>query len=140
MENNKVKQVIVYRKDTLKGHRKGKFGAQCCHASVGALLSMFEKKQYPDDRIKYSVVFEEESILDKWLNGIFTKICLSVENEEELVELYENIKKTNPNIPCVLIEDCGLTEFHGEKTKTCLGIGPYWSDDIDVFTGKLNLL
>ena len=84
--------------------------------------------------------FEHNSYLDKWLNDKFTKICVSVDSEKELVKLYETIKKENPNIPIVLIEDCGLTEFHGVKTKTCIGIGPYWSDEIDVFTRNLKLL
>ena len=37
----------------------------------------------------------------KWLNGIFTKICLSVESEEELLSIYETIKKERQDIPCV---------------------------------------
>lgn len=144
-----VKQVIVYRKDLLKNHRKGKFGAQCCHASLGALLKVFSKTSavrtnpFSNERVnrfRYELEFDEGTILDKWLNGIFTKICLYVENEEELVELYNKITSERPDIPCVLIEDNGLTEFHGVKTKTCIGIGPYWSDEIDVFTKNLKLL
>lgn len=136
--DRQVKQVIVIRKDL--NCRKGKLIAQGSHASIGALLTMFNKQKYPDDRTKYSVEFEEDSILDKWLNGIFTKICLYVNSEEELVNLYNTIKENNPQIPCVLIEDCGLTEFHGVPTKTCIGIGPYWSDEIDMFTKDLKLL
>lgn len=139
-KQRKVKQVIVYRKDLIKNHRIGKFGAQCCHASLGALLKMFNKTKYPDDRTKYCVEFEDDSILDKWLNGIFTKVVLYVDNEEELIKLYEDVTNGNKDIPCVLIEDNGLTEFHGVKTKTCVGIGPFWSDEIDVFTSKLKLL
>ena len=140
-QNNKdrqVKQVIVMRKDL--NVRKGKLISQGCHSSIGALLTMFNKQKYPDERTKYSVEFEEGSVLDKWLNGIFTKICLYVESEEELVSLYERIKEEAPYIPIVMIEDCGLTEFHGVKTKTCIGIGPYWNDEIDKFTKDLKLL
>ena len=39
-----TKQVIVFRKDLLKGPnaiRKGKFGAQVAHASLGSLLKLF---------------------------------------------------------------------------------------------------
>ena len=132
-ENNKaVKQIIVIRKDL--NMRKGKMVAQACHASLGALLTMFEKNEYPDDRYKYSVT------LNKWLNGIFTKICLYVNSEDELISLYDRIRQENSNIPCVMIEDSGLTEFHGIKTKTCIGIGPYWSHEIDKFTSNLPLL
>ena len=61
-------------------------------------------------------------------------------NEDELVSLYNNIKKEAPEIPIVMIEDNGLTEFHGVKTKTCIGIGPWVSEEIDKFTKHLKLL
>lgn len=141
-QERKTKQVIVFRHDLLKGEhaiRRGKFAAQCNHASLGALLQTFTKTE-DYDKITYTCTFDKDSVLDKWLNGIFTKIVLSVENEDELVVLYERIKKENPYIPCVMIEDNGLTEFHGEKTKTCIGIGPFWSDEIDKFTKNLKLL
>lgn len=137
IENKQVKQVIVVRKDL--NMRKGKLVAQGSHASLGALLKEFNKTQ-DETGVSYSCHFEKGSILDKWLNGIFTKICLYVESEDELVDLYNEIKLKSPQIPCVLIEDAGLTEFHGQTTKTCIGIGPYWSEDIDFFTNKLKLL
>lgn len=119
--------------------RRGKEIAQGSHASLGALLKMFEKRTYPDDRTKYEVLFDEGSVLDEWLNGIFTKVCVTVSSEEELLSLYHAVTEKAPQIPCALIEDRGLTEFHGEETKTCLGIGPWWSDEIDVFTKELKL-
>lgn len=142
MEDRKVKQVIVVRKDLIKGEnavRRGKMIAQGAHASVGALLTLF-KKEHKEGITYMDLTFNDNSYLGKWLNGIFTKICLSVDNDEELVTLYERIKKENPNIPCVLITDCGLTEFKGVPTNTCVGIGPYWADEIDVFTNDLKLL
>lgn len=50
------------------------------------------------------------------------------------------LKTTVRGEPCALIENSGLTEFHGVKTKTCCAIGPWWSYDIDLITGKLELL
>ena len=122
MEDKRVKQVIVIRKDLKM--RTGKAIAQGSHASLGALLSMFNKNNYPDDRIKYSITFDKDSVLDKGLNGIFTKICVYVNSEEELIELYNMIRDKSPQIPCGLIEDAGLTEFHNVKTKTCIGVVP----------------
>lgn len=138
MEERKVKQVIVIRKDL--GMRKGKTVSQGAHASLGALLKEFSIGEDESGLISYKCSFEKNSILDRWLNGIFTKICLSVDSEKELIELYDTIKENAPMIPCVMIEDCGLTEFHGEKTKTCVGIGPFWADEIDKFTSHLKLL
>lgn len=147
MDDRNTKQVIVFRKDLLKGDhslRKGKIAAQVAHASVGALLKHAVKYEYHDeeDGFKLRKVIEFDflpnGILDKWLNGIFTKICVCVENEEELLKLYNKIK-VNSNIPVVLITDAGNTEFHGVPTNTCIGIGPWWSDEIDVFTKDLQL-
>ena len=148
-----TKQVIVFRKDLLKGPnaiRKGKFGAQCAHASLGALLKLFSvykqelvrfgtietdpgKIQY-----KYDLTFGKDSVLDDWLNGKFTKVVVSVDSDEELVALNKALDDTF--IPHALITDAGLTEFHGVPTNTCLGIGPYVAEEIDKFTGHLPLL
>lgn len=147
MNENNVKQVIVFRKDLLKGDkaiRKGKFAAQCAHASTSAILSIFNKEVHVIDNEQLGVSFElysdNKEPFYQWINGCYTKICLCVENEEELVELFNKIKKENPNIPCELIEDIGLTEFNGVPTKTCIGIGPYWNEEIDKFTKHLKLL
>ena len=142
-EDKKVKQVLVWRKD-LKVH-KGKIAAQIAHASMACLLSFFKKEEiwrddtFPSVGTRMSIEFDHNSMLDIWLNGIFTKICLCVEDEKELLKLYNKVKKERPDIPCELITDCGLTEFNGVPTNTCIGIGPFWSEDIDVFTKDLKL-
>ena len=149
-----TKQVIVFRKDLLKGPnaiRKGKFGAQCAHASLGALLKCFNIYKQESMRrglagniesgqieYKYDVSFTENSVLNDWLNGKFTKVVVSVDSDEELVALNKALDETY--IPHALITDSGLTEFHGVPTNTCLGIGPYISEEIDKFTGNLPLL
>ena len=149
-----TKQVIVFRKDLLKGPnaiRKGKFGAQVAHASLGALLKLFSiYKQEPvrlglsgdveskQVQYKYNVTFGENTVLDNWLNGKFTKVVVSVDSDEELIALNKALDETY--IPHALITDAGLTEFHGVPTNTCLGIGPYVAEEIDKFTGNLPLL
>ena len=148
-----TKQVIVFRKDLLKGPnaiRKGKFGAQCAHASLGALLKLFSVYKQELVRLgtfdvepgkiqyEYNLTFGKDSILDDWLNGKFTKVVVSVDSDEELVALDKALDETY--IPHALITDAGLTEFHGVPTNTCLGIGPYEAEEIDKFTGNLPLL
>lgn len=149
-----TKQVIVFRKDLLKGPnaiRKGKFGAQVAHASLGALLKLFNISKKEPIRLgsygdiesgqihyEYSVTFGENTVLDDWLNGKFTKVVVSVDSDEELLELNKALDETV--IPHALITDSGLTEFHGVPTNTCLGIGPYEAEEIDKFTGNLPLL
>jgi len=74
----------------------------------------------------------------KWLEGSFTKICVSVNSEEELLQIYESASEQN--IPCALITDNGQTEFDGVPTNTCCAIGPDDSEKIDKITGGLKLL
>ena len=140
---SEVKQVIVFRHDLLKNLRKGKIAAQVAHASLGALLKCANRTEHTngflntDKWIRIEFDFNKDSVLDKWLNGIFTKICVYVENEEELLEIYN--KAQAAGLPCSLITDAGNTEFHGVPTNTCVGIGPSWSEDIDEITGNLKL-
>ena len=74
------------------------------------------------------------------MDGSFAKICLYVDSEDELVNLYERFCNEKPEIPAALITDAGKTEFHGEETITCMAAGPYWADEIDEFTRHLSLL
>jgi PTH2 family peptidyl-tRNA hydrolase len=118
-EENKLQQVIVIRKDL--NMRKGKMVAQGAHASVAAILP-----HLIDWRVK------------EWLKGAFTKICVSVDSEEELLAVYDKAKLTNQI--CEIIEDSGLTEFKGVKTLTCCAIGPATKEELQDITGHLKLL
>ena len=125
----KVKQVIVMRNDLKM--RRGKQIAQGSHASLGVILDMMKG----DSEVRY---LEMEDYLNEWVNGIFTKIAVGCNSENELLSLYEEAKDLD--IPTKLITDAGLTEFHGVPTNTCIAIGPYWSDEIDELTKHLKLL
>ncbi len=128
-----IKQVIVVRKDL--NMRKGKIAAQAAHASmkvffdlsVGASLYITEGIFIP---------LNEE--MKEWVNGLFTKVVVSCDSEEELIDLYSKAK--NANIPCSLIIDSGLTEFHGQPTHTAIAIGPTQEEKINIITGHLKLL
>ena len=139
-----VKQIIVIRKD-LKV-RKGKMMAQVAHASLACVLDMMSKHKFVDTDIiekdeKYpeiwSLQLHPNEAIYKWLKGPFKKIVLGVQTEAELLNIYQQCK--DANIPTALITDSGLTEFNGVPTNTCVGIGPYWDDEIDKITGNLNL-
>lgn len=100
--------------------RKGKMVAQGAHAAIGAL------KQASQSAIK------------QWEQNGCTKICVSIADEKELLSLAKSV--ADADIPCYVVLDAGRTEFHGEPTFTALGIGPAPADDIDKFTGQLQLL
>ena len=125
------KQVIVMRKDL--NMRKGKMIAQGSHASMKAILDNMDRDV--DCRVLY---LEDGSALNDWVTGRFTKVCVSVESEQELEEIYN--KAIEKGLLCSMIVDAGLTEFNGVPTKTCCAIGPEWSDKIDEITGHLKLL
>lgn len=127
-----AKQVIVLRKDL--NMRKGKMVAQGSHASLGCIL---KNKRY-DREGNIIIEMETDSPLYSWLNLKFTKVTVSVDSEDELIEMYD--KAISAGLTAVLITDAGLTEFNGVPTKTAVGIGPHWPEDIDKITGHLKLL
>lgn len=140
----KSKQVIVIRKDL--NMRKGKMVAQGAHASMKVILDMmtgqggfkYITSQGMKGEITKSLIYEGGTAINDWLSGLFTKVCVSVDSEEELISIYDKAKEKG--IPCSIIEDAGLTEFNGIPTKTAVAIGPAWSNEVDEITGHLKLL
>ena len=132
---DKIKQVIVIRKDLKM--RKGKMVSQGSHASFGVFLDMMEHTELDSGEFEFS--FKCNKDMASWLiNGEFTKITVSVDSEEELINLYEEAKSNG--LPTTIITDIGHTEFHGVPTKTACVIGPCKSSEVDNITGNLNLL
>lgn len=125
-----MKQTIVLRKDL--NMRKGKMIAQGAHASLANILQLQRQEK------EGTVLESDKQDLEDWLNESFRKIALSVDSEEELIEIYEKAKALNLNVS--LIEDNGVTEFKGVKTKTCLSIGPHSDERINQITSHLKLL
>jgi PTH2 family peptidyl-tRNA hydrolase len=131
-----IKQVIVMRttypiEGGSKKLRRGKEIAQACHASIAFLTNRLKNVAGNIFQIELS----KNEI--EWVKGIFTKICLKVETEEQLLEIKR--KAEEKGLVCHLITDRGLTEFNGNPTNTCLSIGPDESEKIDEVTGNLEL-
>jgi PTH2 family peptidyl-tRNA hydrolase len=120
MSEFKYKQVIALRTDL--GMSRGKIAAQAGHAAVSAAEKTRKK------RPKW---------WSAWLNEGQCKVAVRVDSEEELLELERKAKQLQ--LPSALITDRGLTELP-PGTKTCLGIGPAPSDQVDKVTGNLRLL
>lgn len=127
---NKVKQVIVVRKDL--NMRKGKMVAQGSHASMAFMSKRIREAFGTGREVKLS---SEEK---EWIEGSFAKICVSVDSEEELLKIFHEAQSNGLTVE--LITDSGLTEFHGQSTNTCIAIGPHRSDKIDPITSHLKLL
>jgi len=116
-----TKQVIVMRSDL--NMRKGKCIAQGSHASMAFLT-----KNYPR---------QLSEVQKEWLENSFTKICVKVESEQELLEIEK--RAIENNIECHVVIDNGKTEFNRIPTKTCLALGPDKSIVLDQITSHLKL-
>lgn len=144
MEKRETKMVAVMRKDL--NMTKGKFVAQGGHGYVANILKMANDGKTINEQMpeiidgKYTLTLEVEvgSTLDQWLRGSYRKIAVCVNSEDELLDIYQ--KALDKQLSVTLIEDNGLTMFHGVKTKTCLVLGPYYDEDINEITGHLKLL
>lgn len=129
-----TKQVIVLRKDLKM--RKGKMVAQGAHASMKAI---FNEGYLQTESLGLDIfVIPMSAEVEDWMVGIFTKICVSVDSEEELLSIYKQAK--DADLVCSLIQDAGLTEFAGVPTYTAVAVGPGRNEDIDKITGELKLL
>jgi len=131
-----AKQVIVMRKDL--NMRKGKMVSQGAHAAMKFIL---DRGYYGQSELDSPEEFHSritEPSIKSWMQGLFTKVCVSVDSEEELISIYEKAKDSG--LVVSIITDAGLTEFAGVPTKTCIAIGPNWSDEIDPITKHLKLL
>lgn len=100
----------------------GKAAVQAAHAAV--MLSRVAERR-------------DSAALDAWLGEGQKKIALVVSTLAEL-EGIERMAR-GKRILTVWVEDAGLTEVP-PGTRTCLGLGPALSGDIDSVTGHLPLL
>ncbi|WP_106526720.1 aminoacyl-tRNA hydrolase [Chitinophaga niastensis] len=131
MSSRIVKQVIVMRKDL--NMRKGKMIAQGAHASIAFLT----RHATIDGHTLQTNLRNPEEVAE-WMTKGFTKICLSVDSEDDLDRIYQQAIEDGLN--ATLITDSGLTEFGGVPTKTCCAIGPNSNEEIDRITKDLKLL
>ena len=123
--NDKIKQVIVIRKDLQLS--KGQMVAQGAHASIAFLTNLV--RAYPGDIIPFYKCEEQ------WINGTFYKVCLAVNSEKELLDI--GAEAVNRGLKVHYIQENDLFD---EPTFTCLAIGPDYSSNIDPVTKHLKLL
>lgn len=136
------KQMLIVRRDLKM--RKGKIAAQASHASVEAVLRAIVKEnrraELTTDSEGYAFLDApegEESPLTDWFRYGMAKICVYVDSEEALLELDRWAREAG--VITALIQDAGLTEFHGEPTYTALAFEPLEAETADALTGGLPL-
>lgn len=134
MQLDYTKQVIVIRKDL--NMRKGKLAAQAAHAATAAVLHNLARVLLY--KLMYKLGIKSSNPLFHWVNGNFTKICVSVDSEQGLLALQEYAEARG--LPCHLIVDKGLTEFNNVPTITCMSIGPAYNAAFLGITSHLPLM
>jgi len=136
MNNDEApKQWIVMRTDLKM--RKGKMIAQGAHASMKVFFDRGCVSPHDPTDMPVFTANITYTMRD-WLEGIFTKVCVRVESEEQLDEVYN--KAMAAGLPCALIVDAGKTEFNGVPTRTCCAIGPAHPSQVKDIVGDLKLL
>ena len=135
----RVKQVIVMRRDLKM--RRGKEIAQGAHASMAFVSHRIRHcaehclSSWGDMDIWGVLKLTRQMMF--WFMNSFAKICVRVNSEEELLDVYKRAKEAGLEVH--LITDSGKTEFKGVPTNTCLAIGPDDEQAIDKVTGELEL-
>ena len=136
-----TKMMIVMRRDLKM--RKGKIAAQAGHACVDAILAALKKEdrlgdiEMTQDGMTLKNTDKAPTPLSDWFVSGCTKVCVYVDSEEELLCIAAEAEKRG--IIAAVITDWGLTEFHGEHTKTCLALEPLPAEVADELTGGLPL-
>lgn len=137
----KSKMMIVMRRDLKM--RKGKIAAQAGHACIEAVLMALTKENLindivmTDEGMMLNTDGKENTPLSDWFNYGCTKICVYVDSEEELLSIEAKAKERD--VIAAVITDAGMTEFHGNPTKTCLALEPLPAEVADELTGDLPL-
>jgi PTH2 family peptidyl-tRNA hydrolase len=125
-KNREVKQVIIIRRGLNNG--RGKEIAQGSHSSMD-----FITKQI--DGLQSKVTITKEQL--QWLQTGTKKVTLQVPDEKTLMKVFQAAKQAG--LVTKLVIDAGLTNAgsgKGNPTKTCISIGPNYSDEIDRITGR----
>ncbi|HLY76763.1 MAG TPA: peptidyl-tRNA hydrolase Pth2 [Thermoplasmata archaeon] len=100
----------------------GKAAVQVAHAAV-MLVLQFQKRR--------------GDALERWLQEGQKKIAVVAPTLAEMVE--RQARASRQGIPTVWVDDAGFTEV-APGTRTCLGLGPAPSLELDKITGDLALL
>jgi PTH2 family peptidyl-tRNA hydrolase len=121
-----IKMVLVVNNGLKMG--KGKIGAQCGHAT----LSGYYRCKKLSASSKYWT-----KVLEKWHWEGVKKICVKVDDSEQLLQVQKDASKLG--IPSYVVADAGHTQIAaGSLTVCCLG--PVESKHVDSITGKMKLI
>ncbi|EFN58132.1 hypothetical protein CHLNCDRAFT_14837, partial [Chlorella variabilis] len=115
-----LKMVLVVNDELKMG--KGKIGAQCAHAAVGAVERLHERRQ--------------TAALHQWEACGQPKVCLRGASTLELRQL--QAEAAARGLPTFIVQDAGRTQV-APGSRTVLAIGPAPKSAVNQVTGHLKL-
>ena len=125
------KMVIVIRRGDIN-MRLGKCVAQGAHAALNAYINWDTNLTLNlEEERRLSIIWRD------WLANGAKKICVGVNSEAELLDVYN--KALAAGLQATLVEDWGLSDLNG-KNYTCVAIGPNDEEEVNKITGGLKLL
>ena len=86
------KQYIIVNKGL--GMSAGKMAAQVAHASLAPFMNMIKESVEPSDEDDNTLLCSfilSKSLLDNWINGIFTKVILEAKNEAHMEKIEKKL-------------------------------------------------
>ena len=131
-DKTRVKQVLVIRRDLKM--RRGKEIAQGAHASMGFLTTRI-LRTLDSCNSPYAYMHDHERY---WIKNGHRKIGCKVDTLEDIMEIKRLCDEAK--IECHVVEDHGITEFHGVQTVTAVAIGPDYDELIDPITAAIKSL
>ena len=117
--------------------RRGKEVSQGSHASMAFLTRRIQRVIAQNGPMGGDVTIHISQNEAEWIMANFAKVTLQVEDESALLTVADAGKAAG--IETHVVTDSGLTEFHGQPTKTCLALGPDEIGKIDEITKDLKL-
>lgn len=151
-----MKMALVVRRDLKMG--QGKVAAQCAHAAVGVVDTIYETQARElrksggssggdNTAVDDSFAVASATTAGQWINWLqewrrsgSLKVVLQVETEADLMQIVNAAQKASPtSLPLCLVRDAGRTQI-AAGSKTVCAIGPAPASKVDEITGKLRLL
>jgi peptidyl-tRNA hydrolase len=120
-----INQILIIRKDLRIS--KGRIIELCSHASMIFLSYLYTSKPYKEKLKSLGYIKEVE----EWLNEKIQPICFYVENEDELLDIYE--QASFEKLIVHIVKNKNRLNF------ICLAIGPHNEKKFEKIIRKLKL-
>lgn len=131
------KEYIIVNKSL--GMSAGKLAVQVSHASMAFITNRLRESivsNLDEDGKEYYMcsLKIEKDLMDKWIGGIFTKVCMEAKNDNAMNKVVKHLEENGfkEGVDFYKIVDVGTTEFNGTPHWTAIGLVPMDSNREDL--------